>query len=137
MGKVTDNAFLGAAIVTAVVAAALLTFRWFAPPRAMTVRAPDPEAADTVRQEFRDLSILPRVIATIPIHKPPPTPDKAYVIPRTDEGEHVEPEPVVEASVDLPAYLKPPRDICARNGGRKVTYMRRHHESWRCVYRRH
>lgn len=136
MGKVTGNAFSGAAIVTAVVAAALLTFRWFAPPRAMTVRAPDPEAADTVRQEFRDLSILPRVIATIPIRKPPPTPDKAYVIPRTDEGEHVEPEPVVEASVDLPAYLKPPHDICARNGGRKVTYMRRHHETWRCVYRR-
>ena len=137
MGRLTDNTILGGAILATVVAAALLTFRWFAPPRAMTMRAPDPEAADTVRQEFRDLSILPRVIATIPIRKPPPTPDKAYVIPRTDEGEHVEPEPVVEASADLKSYLAPPRDVCARNGGRKVTYMRHRHESWRCVYRRH
>ena len=130
-------AVLGGAIVAVVVAAALLTFRWLAPPLAMSVHAPDPEAAGTVSREFQQLSVLPRVVAAIPIRKPPPMPDRAYVIPRTDEGEHVEPEPVVEASADLTPHLRPPRDICARHGGRKVTYMRHHHESWRCVYRRH
>jgi hypothetical protein len=52
------------------------------------------------------------------------------------------------APLSLPEALKPkqqkpeeeperrPHDVCAKYGGHRVTFVRHHHEGWRCVYPR-
>jgi len=125
----------GAAIV---ITAVTLSFRWFATPPALAVPKPDAEAAAAVE---RDFGMFPKVVAVIPIRKPPPAPDRSYPIPKAGEGEAVQPEPVVEASAEPKPHIithdiPEKHDICARHGGRKIIVRHRHHESWRCVYPR-
>ena len=127
MGKLSEGALMAIAGAAAVLLACLLVVRWGGPPAIIfaatneggKMNTPDPEAAELVRQEFW---VIPRVVATIPIVKPPPAPDRPYVIPKAQEG-----EPIVPPE---------PEDVCARHGMRRITFVRHHHEGWRCVHRR-
>jgi hypothetical protein len=83
-------------------------------------------------------------------HKPPPKPPEipfptAFEDLKADKLASAEPIPKVVKVVPV-ARAKPildeapkdeiPKDVCERDGGRKITFYRRHHEGWRCVYPR-
>lgn len=78
------------------------------------------ENADVVRQEFW---VLPRPVATVPIRREPPLPPLPPPMPPIPRALPVEPEP--------------PRDVCAKHGGRRVEFLRHHRLMWRCAYPKH
>jgi hypothetical protein len=113
----SETSLIGAAILAAVVLAVLMVLRWH-PASAPVMMAVERDAAATVRQDFLS---LPKPVATIAFVKPPappPSPAPAYKVPRAD------PTP------------EPDDNVCSRHGGRRVTFVRHHHEGWRCVYPR-
>jgi hypothetical protein len=85
-------------------------------------------SATSIAEEFAD---LPKSIQTVPVRSEAPpakhaiavAPPPALPVPR-------DADPV--ASATLPSRAQP--DVCARNGGHRVDFMRGHHGMWRCVY---
>lgn len=98
-------------------------------------------------------------IAVVPVlwHEPPVKmvwPEQALIAPQQPaaiaSGNVAELLPIPEAPAKVVVtekYLaqseKPkaephkPRDVCAKDGGHRVDFIRHHHRGWRCVYPRH
>lgn len=71
------------------------------------------------------------VDASVP--QPPPPPQAQAKPDDPVPPEEVEEEPEMEKPASKPERSKF-KDVCARNGGKKVTYTKHHHEMWKCVY---
>jgi hypothetical protein len=86
--------------------------------------------ASSIAEEFAD---MPKSVQTIPVRSEAPPPKHAIAVaPPPARPAPRDADPV--ASATLPSRGEP--DVCARNGGRRVDFMRGHHGMWRCVYPR-
>jgi hypothetical protein len=111
---------------------------WSRPPSPpQPIEAPQKAASlaqqESVAQEFAD---LPRPIHTVPIIRPPAPPPAA---PEPERPTQVPPARVAtqpDIPTTLPSHAQPV-DVCVRNGGHRVDFMRGHHAMWRCIYPRH
>jgi hypothetical protein len=87
-------------------------------------------SAISIAEEFAE---LPKSIHIVPVRSEAPPAKQAIALP---------PPPALPAprdadsvaSATLPSHAEP--DVCARNGGHRVDFMRGHHGMWRCVYPR-
>ena len=87
-------------------------------------------SAISIAEEFAE---LPTSIHIVPVRSEAPPAKQAIALP---------PRPALPAprdadsvaSATLPSHAEP--DVCARNGGHRVDFMRGHHGMWRCVYPR-
>ena len=87
-------------------------------------------SATLIAEEFAD---MPKSVHTVPVRSEAPPAKQAIA---------VAPPPALPAprgadavaSATLPSRAEP--DVCARNGGHRVDFMRGHHGMWRCVYPR-
>ena len=94
-------------------------------------------SATSIAQELAD---LPKSVHTVPVHSEAPLP--ALPAP-AKQAIAVAPTPAPPAarvaapvaSATLPSHAEPV-DVCARDGGHRVDFMRGHHAMWRCVYPR-
>ena len=87
-------------------------------------------SASSIAEEFAD---MPKSVQTVPIRsEAPPAKHAIAVAPPPALPAPRDADPV--ASATLPSRAEP--DVCARNGGRRVDFMRGHHGMWRCVYPR-
>lgn len=75
------------------------------------------ESVEKVRQDFQ---LFPRPVATISFKAETIVPKSPTPTPR--------PQPVERER---------PRDVCARDGGHRIEFTRRHRAMWRCVYRKY
>lgn len=107
------------------------------PPPPPSIEAPQ-KAGPSARQESvaQEFAELPRSIHTVPITRPPapPTAPQEPGQPAQAPAARVATEPDTDAT--LPSHAQPV-DVCARNGGHRIDFMRGHHAMWRCVYPRH
>jgi hypothetical protein len=152
----TPQAILGA-VVAALALAAFVTFYDYPKPDTQTAPHADEAAEKTdllslassiahdftvlpksvhstsspsIAEEFAD---LPKSVHTVPVRSDaPPTKQAIAVAPP--------PAPPAPRNADLVASTTlpshPELDVCARNGGHRVNFMRGHHGMWRCVYPR-
>ena len=87
-------------------------------------------SATLIAEEFAD---MPKSVHTVPVRSEAPPAKQAIAVapppalPAPRDADAV-------ASATLPSRAEP--DVCARNGGRRVDFMRGHHGMWRCVYPR-
>jgi hypothetical protein len=87
-------------------------------------------SAISIAEEFAE---LPKSIHIVPVRSEAPPAKQAIALP---------PPPALPAprdadsvaSATLPSHAEP--DVCARNGGHRVDFMRGHHGMWRCAYPR-
>jgi hypothetical protein len=96
-----------------------------------------PTSATSIAQE---LAALPKSVHTVPIRSEAPLP----TLPApAKQAIDVAPAPAPPAARDaasvasatLPSHAEPV-DVCARDGGHRVDFMRGHRAMWRCVYPR-
>jgi hypothetical protein len=84
--------------------------------------------ATSIAEEFAE---MPTSVHTVPVRSERPPAKQAI---------NVAPPPALPArDADPIASATLPRaetDVCARNGGHRVDFMRDHHGMWRCVYPR-
>jgi len=84
--------------------------------------------ATSIAEEFAE---MPTSVHTVPVRSERPPAKQAI---------NVAPPPALPArGADPVASSTVPRaetDVCARNGGHRVDFMRGHHGMWRCVYPR-
>jgi hypothetical protein len=86
--------------------------------------------ATSIAEEFAD---LPKSVRTVPVRsEAPPAKEAIAVAPPPATPAPRNADPVTSAT--LPSHAEP--DVCARNGGHRVDFMRGHHGMWRCVYPR-
>jgi len=86
--------------------------------------------ATSIAEEFAD---LPKSVRTVPVRsEAPPAKEAIAVAPPPAPPAPRNADPVTSAT--LPSHAEP--DVCARNGGHRVDFMRGHHGMWRCVYPR-
>jgi hypothetical protein len=84
----------------------------------------------SIAEEFAD---LPKSVRTVPVRsEAPPAKEAIAAAPPPTPPAPRNADPVTSAT--LPAHAEP--DVCARNGGHRVDFMRGHHGMWRCVYPR-
>lgn len=76
---------------------------------------------------------MPKSVQTVPVRSDRPPPRQAIAVaPPQALPAARDADPV--ASATLPSRAE--HDVCARNGGHRVDFMRGHHGMWRCVYPR-
>ena len=87
-------------------------------------------SATSIAEDFAD---MPKSVRTVPVRsEAPPAKQAITVAPPPVLPALRDAEPVTSAT--LPPRAEP--DLCARNGGHRVDFMRGHHGMWRCVYPR-
>ena len=87
-------------------------------------------SATSIAEEFAD---MPKSVQTVQVRtEAPPSKQGIVVAPPPALPAPRDADPV--ASATMPSRAEP--DVCARNGGRRVDFMRGHHGMWRCVYPR-
>ena len=80
------------------------------------------------RPRRKTLLISRKSVHTVPVTRP--APEQPTPAPPATRVATNPPGPAT-----LPSHAEPV-DVCARNGGRRVDFMRGHHAMWRCVYPR-
>ena len=86
--------------------------------------------ATSIAEEFAE---MPTSVHTVPVRSERPPAKQAINVAPPPALPARGADPV--ASATLPSRAEP--DVCARNGGRRVDFMRGHHGMWRCIYQRH
>jgi hypothetical protein len=87
-------------------------------------------SATSIAEEFAE---MPKTVPTVPIRsETPPAKQAITVAPPPALAAPRGADPV--ASATSPSHAE--ADVCARNGGHRVNFMRGHHGMWRCVYPR-
>ncbi len=82
----------------------------------------------SIAEEFAE---VPKSVQTVPVRSDAPSAKQAIAVaPPQALPAARDADPVVSAT--LPSRAEP--DVCARNGGHRVDFMRGHHGMWRCVY---
>src|SRR6476660_3186497 len=152
----TAHAIFGAVIV-AFGAAAFVTFyhefklRPQTPPHpnAATQKTDSLTPANSIAYDFAVLSTpansiapelvdVPKSVQTVPIGRGStlqlalPAPTQAVAPAPAPPAARVADHQI--ASETLPSHAEPV-DVCARNGGHRVDFMRGHHAMWKCVYK--
>ena len=91
--------------------------------------------ANSIAPEFVD---VPKSVQTVPIGRGStlqlalPAPTQAVAPAPAPPAARVADHQI--ASETLPSHAEPV-DVCARNGGHRVDFMRGHHAMWKCVYK--
>jgi hypothetical protein len=94
---------------------------------------PEPVHSTSATSIAEDFADMPKSVRTVPVRsQAPPAKQAIAVAPPPALPAPRDADPV--ASAILPARTEP--DLCARNGGHRVDFMRGHHGMWRCVYPR-
>jgi hypothetical protein len=85
----------------------------------------------------QELSDVPKSVQTVPVG---PGSTLLPVLPTPAQAVGPTPAPPAARAADhravpetLPSHADPV-DVCARNGGHRVNFMRGHHAMWKCVY---
>jgi hypothetical protein len=76
----------------------------------------------------QELADFPKSVHTVPVTRP--APEQPTPAPPAARVAANPPGPAT-----LPSHAEPD-DVCARNGGHRLDFMRGHHAMWRCVYPR-
>src|SRR6476469_4052036 len=87
-------------------------------------------SATLIAEEFAD---MPKSVHTVPVRSEAP-PAKQAIAVAAPPALPAPRDAYPVASATLPSHPEP--DVCARNGGHRVDFMRGHHGMWRCVYPR-
>jgi len=87
-------------------------------------------SAISIAEEFAD---MPKSVHTVAVRSEAP-PAKQAIAVAAPPALPAPRDAYPVASATLPSRAVP--DVCARNGGHRVDFMRGHHGMWRCVYPR-
>ena len=118
-------------------------------PNAATQKADPLTPANSIAHDFAVLSTpansitpelvdVPKSVQTVPIGRGStlqlalPAPTQAVAPAPAPPAARVADHQI--ASETLPSHAEPV-DVCARNGGHRVDFMRGHHAMWKCVYK--
>ena len=129
-GMNTARGIFGAVLAAGALAAIATFYLEFwppaqSPPQQMEAVQKSLARPETATQEFAD---FPKSVHTVPVTRP--APEQPTPAPPATRVAANPPGPAT-----LPSHAEPV-DVCARNGGRRVDFMRGHHAMWRCVYPR-
>jgi len=88
----------------------------------------------------QELSDVPKSVQTVPVGRGsallPALPAPAQAVAPTPAAPAARAADLQAVPEKLSSHAEP-LDVCTRDGGRRVDFMRGHHAMWRCIYPRH